>query len=181
MKAISLVALSPGAGRNSLAGPFLRLVLASAISMGLLISPNANAQLAGAIERAIAKRAAVKSANRVIPRSIAKNGSATVAIRTAKGNYLVKRWNNNLVKEWDVSWATRWDKNLCNSKSSCPLPNELGKTFKGGTYDEVILSPKIPPCTALTMGCPPRLEESTSSEVMAFPGGSWNRPKEWPL
>ena len=140
MKAISLVALSPGAGRNSLAGPFLRLVLASAISMGLLISPNANAQLAGAIERAIAKRAAVKSANRVIPRSIAKNGSATVAIRTAKGNYLVKRWNNNLVKEWDVSWATRWDKNLCNSKSSCPLPNELGKTFKGGTYDEVILS-----------------------------------------
>ena len=140
MKAISLVALSPVAGRNSLAGPFASLAMASAIFMVIWMSPNADAQVAGAIERAIAKRAAAQAGNRGIPRAVAKSGSAAVAKRTAKGDYLVKRWNNNLVKNWDEYWTKRWDHNLCNSKSPCPLPNNLGKTFKGGSYDEVILS-----------------------------------------
>ena len=139
MKAISLVALSPVAGRNSLAGPFASLAMASAIFMVILMSPNADAQVAGAIERAIAKRAAVQAANREIRSAATKHGSTAIAKRTAKGDYLVKRWNNNLVKDWDEYWTKRWDANLCNSKSPCPLPNNLGKTFKGGSYDEVIL------------------------------------------
>lgn len=140
MKAISLVALSPVAGRNSLAGPFPSLAMASAISMVILLSPNADAQVAGAIERAIAKRAAAQAANREIRSAAAKHGSTAIAKRTAKGDYLVKRWNNNLVKNWDEYWIKRWDQNFCNSKSPCPLPDNLGKTFHGGSYDEVILS-----------------------------------------
>ena len=140
MKAFSLAALSPGAERNSFAGPFPRSVMASAISMVILMSPNADAQVAGAIERAIAKRAAAQAANREIRSAAAKHGSTAIAKRTAKGDYLVKRWNNNLVKDWDEYWTKRWDANLCNSKSPCPLPNNLGETFKGGSYDEVILS-----------------------------------------
>ena len=124
MKAFSLVTLSSGAERNCLAGPFPRLVMASAFCMVILMSPNADAQFAGAIERAIAKRVAAQAANREIRSAAAKHGSTAIAKRTAKGDYLVKRWNNN----------------LCKASSRCPLPNEFGAGFKGGTYDEIILA-----------------------------------------
>ena len=81
----------------------------------------AEAQVSGAIERSIARRATTKEAERA---AILGEAKVRTASRTERGDYLIGRWNNA----------------LCKAANPCPLPEHVGRTFKGGTYEEVVLA-----------------------------------------
>ncbi|MGQ0700466.1 MAG: hypothetical protein ACT4PZ_19780 [Panacagrimonas sp.] len=76
----------------------------------------AEAQVLGAAERA-ASRAAKQAAER-------QAAAATQRAANNAADRVVRRWSNP----------------QCKAQARCPLPDEFGKTFVGGSYDEVVLS-----------------------------------------
>ena len=98
------------------------LVLSSACLVVVLASPiPAIAQVAGAAERAAA-RAAARAAERNAVQRAAKSAAGQQAVRQAD-DLTLRRWNNA----------------LCKRSAPCPLPDSIGKTFKG-SYNEVALA-----------------------------------------
>lgn len=98
-----------------------RIALLCAI--GLLAGP-ASAQVGAAAERAAA-RAAVTAAERqgVQRATIEAAGTSSRRAATRSADRVV----------------TRWSSSLCKPSTPCPLPARTANTFKGGSYDEVIL------------------------------------------
>lgn len=91
----------------------------------LLVMPvAATAQIGAAAERAAA-RAAVTAAERQAAERAAKAAATATSRRAATqaADRVIKRWSSS----------------LCKSAAPCPLPAKMADTFKGGSYDEVIL------------------------------------------
>lgn len=81
----------------------------------------AQAQVAGAVERAAA-RAAVHAAQRQ---------AAQRAAIAATERQAARRAADRVVRRWSLP--------LCKPELRCPLPPSVAGTFRGGSYDEVIL------------------------------------------
>jgi len=81
----------------------------------------AHAQLTGAAERAAA-RAAARAAERNAVRKAAAPAAGQQAVRQTD-DQILRRWNNA----------------MCKRTEPCPLPDSIGRTFKG-SYDETVLS-----------------------------------------
>ena len=90
----------------------------------VLLSSGASAQIGAATERAAA-RAAVTAAERQAAERAAKEAATATSRRAATqaADRVIKRWSSS----------------LCKSAAPCPLPSKTADTFKGGSYDEVIL------------------------------------------
>lgn len=100
-------------------------VLCIAVLSAIVLLPGAvSAQIGAAAERAAA-RAALAPAERQAAERAAKE-AAGVSSRRAM-NEAVDR----VVK--------RWSSSLCKPAASCPLPAKVANTFKGGSYNEVML------------------------------------------
>ena len=100
------------------------LVLGSILALAFVAKPS-NAQFAGAVERAAA-RAAARAAEQKAAERAASRAATTAATRRAgarAGDRVVRRWSSA----------------LCKSVNPCPLPPKVSNTFKGGSYDEVVL------------------------------------------
>jgi multidrug efflux pump subunit AcrA (membrane-fusion protein) len=103
--------------------------------LSLTLAPAyAPAQVAAAAERSAARaaaraaersaaRAAALAAERKAAEKAAQEAAARSAARQA-GDRVVRRWNNA----------------LCKPSLPCPLPESVGRTFTGGSYDEVVLA-----------------------------------------
>lgn len=83
--------------------------------------PTAQAQIAGAAERA-ATRAAAQTAQRK-----ATERAAVAAVE----RQAVQATADRIVRRWSLP--------LCKPDLRCPLPPSVARTFRGGSYDEVIL------------------------------------------
>ena len=82
----------------------------------------ADAQVSGAVERAITRRAAKEAELKAVPAAAAMGKRAVT--RTQHGDYVIRRWNTS----------------LCKAADPCPLPDDIGKRFRGGSYDQVVLA-----------------------------------------
>ena len=90
----------------------------------LVFSCSALAQIGAAAERA-AIRAAATAAERQGAERAAK-GVASSTLRST-----VNHTNDRIVK--------RWTSSLCKTTAPCPLDEKTANTFKGGSYDEIVL------------------------------------------
>lgn len=96
--------------------------LSSLMALGaLLASIPLSAQVLGAAERAAA-RAAARNAVRQSERR-ADGSAATRQAERKAADLLVRRWSTS----------------LCGHARPCPLPENIGNSFRGGSYNEVIL------------------------------------------
>lgn len=82
---------------------------------------SAEAQIAGAAERA-AVRAASQTAQRRASES---------AATAAAGRQIIQGASDRVLRRWSLP--------LCKPELRCPLPPAVARTFRGGSYDEVIL------------------------------------------
>lgn len=85
----------------------------------------ARAQILGAAERAAARAAARRAERAAVERSLARSesGAAGSATRRQAADVVVRRWSNP----------------LCGRSRPCPLPEGAGNSFRGGSYNEVVL------------------------------------------
>lgn len=85
----------------------------------------AGAQIFGAAERAAARAAAGRAKRPAVKRSLERSERATAgsAFRREGADLLVRRWSTS----------------LCRRPKPCPLPEKIGNSFRGGSYNEVIL------------------------------------------
>lgn len=100
-------------------------VLCIAVLFAIVLLPAAvSAQIGAAAERAAA-RAALAGAERQAAERAAKDvgGASSRRAMNEAVDRVVKRWSSS----------------LCKSATPCPLPARVANTFKGGSYDEVIL------------------------------------------
>ena len=90
----------------------------------VLLPGAASAQIGAAAERAAA-RAAVTAAERQSAERTAKEAAGATSRRALNqaADRVVKRWSSS----------------FCKPAVPCPLPAKTANTFKGGSYDEVIL------------------------------------------
>lgn len=101
-----------------------RVSCIAVLSAIVLFPGAASAQIGAAAERA-ATRAAVAAAERQAAERAAKKAAGATSRRA------VNKAADRVVK--------RWSSSLCKPTAPCPLPAKTANTFKGGSYDEVIL------------------------------------------
>lgn len=111
---------------NGLKGGMRSLTLAAAMTACATISV---AQIGGAIEGA-ARRAALTTAERQAAERAAKTAAESASRRAAA------KTTDHVVRQYTTS--------LCKTAAPCPLPEQIGErlvggSFKGGSYQEVIL------------------------------------------
>jgi len=99
----------------------LRRVAAYVVAIQLAATSFAQAQISGATERAAARAAAQTAQRKTTERA------ATAAIERQSALAAADR----VVRRWSLP--------LCRPELQCPLPPTIARTFRGGTYDEVIL------------------------------------------
>lgn len=104
---------------RTLAAMHAPLIAAIAVAFA---APHVHAQLAGAAERAAA-RAAARAAEKAAAERAAAAAAARKSTQVAGGKVV-----------------RRWTQAFCGPKSPCPLPQEFARTFRGGSYDEVVLT-----------------------------------------
>lgn len=99
------------------------LCIAVLSTFGLLPGAAA-AQIGAAAERAAA-RAAVTAAERQAAERAAKDAAGATSRRAVNqaADHVVKRWSSS----------------FCKPAAPCPLPAKTANSFKGGSYDEVVL------------------------------------------
>ncbi len=105
-------------------GHLIRSRVLSAYLSSILValgSPAAQAQVASAAERAAA-RAAAQAAQRKATERAAVAAAERQAVQGAA---------DRVVRRWSLP--------LCKPELRCPLPPSVARTFRGGSYDEVIL------------------------------------------
>lgn len=98
---------------------------------GLLLLPvvaptnPAGAQILGAAERAATRAAARRAERAAVERSVVRSerGAAGRAVRREAEDMVLRRWSTS----------------LCGRTRPCPLPEKIGNSFRGGSYNEVIL------------------------------------------
>lgn len=90
-------------------------------ALTLPLTWSAHSQVIGAAERAAA-RAAGQAAQR--------QAAERAAMAAAEGQAL-RGTADRVVRRWSLP--------LCKSEFKCPLPPSVARTFRGGSYDEVIL------------------------------------------
>lgn len=104
-------------------------VMVNAIaSLGVLSCLPAHAQVAGAIERALARRTMQQTQAKFLPKAaerklLAKQAEQAMT-KTSTGDNLVNRWTSS----------------LCKLGVPCPLPAKMANAFVGGSYNEVELT-----------------------------------------
>ena len=91
----------------------------------IFISSSANARFTGAIERSAA-RAAASAAERKAAQRATKNSSKSIATRQTS-----LQATDRIVR--------RWHSVMCQPRRPCPLPPNVANSFKGGSYNEVML------------------------------------------
>ena len=107
---------------------FLRLSIGAALmlsSIGAIWPDQAGAQFWGAAERAAARAAARRAGREAAERSVARS-THSAAARVAR-------------REAEDLFIHRWSSSLCSRTRPCPLPERIGNTFRGGSYNEKIL------------------------------------------
>ncbi len=85
----------------------------------------AGAQILGAAERAAARAAARRAERAAVERSVARSE------RVAAGSAVRREAADRVVRRWSTS--------LCRRSNPCPLPENIGNSFRGGSYNQVIL------------------------------------------
>lgn len=97
----------------------------AAAYLGVLLfaaSSPAQAQIAGVAERAAARAAASTAQRKATERAAALAAERQSALGAA----------DRVVRRWSLP--------LCKPELKCPLPLAVARTFRGGSYDEVVLN-----------------------------------------
>ena len=102
-----------------------RIVVIALAGLALFTLAPACSPVSGAAERAAA-RAAARTAERKSAERAAKEAAAAVAARTG-------------TKQAADAVVRRWYSVTCKPTKPCPLPQHVGNTFVGGSYNEVAL------------------------------------------
>ncbi len=109
-----------------------KIILASCWTIALFMCINAliypepvQAQLTSIIERAAVRAAAKSAKQQAATQSVRQNAvcSTTLSAGKAGSDKIVRRWTSS----------------LCKPSNPCPLDAKLSNTFKGGSYNEVVL------------------------------------------